>query len=177
MEGIYKISKDNKPVYVGQSRNMFRRWMDHERGKYPSPEYKYEVLEECSENLSKREQYWISEYNLIEEGDNKKEPDPMYSYVLRQKKLRIRNLKRLDRLYSTFKGKACPCGQNEPEVLQYYPHHQQIKSAVMRHGKDSKEVKLAGGLAALSRVVCANCFARLWDAKFRKEDIPFYLKP
>lgn len=81
MIGIYKIeNKLNHKVYIGQSKNIEKRWKSHKSNAfYPNKEYgkalyrafrKYgienflfEVIEECSlEQLAEREAYYIRYY-------------------------------------------------------------------------------------------------------------------
>lgn len=83
--GIYKIVSPNNRVYIGQSRNIYKRW-----GSYKSPKtikqprlyssilkygienHIFEVIEECEiEQLNIRERYWQEFYNVMsEEGLN-----------------------------------------------------------------------------------------------------------
>lgn len=81
MIGIYKIeNKLTREVYIGQSRDIERRWQQHRDNhvaktkvrKYPLyrdmrhygiENFSFEVLEECSEfMLNEREEYWIAHY-------------------------------------------------------------------------------------------------------------------
>jgi group I intron endonuclease len=93
--GIYKITNtENGMVYVGQSRNVKKRWAEHKRGlrkgthendklqkaynKYGDKSFVYEVIETCSiEELNEKEIFWCNElqaldrnkgYNLGEAG-------------------------------------------------------------------------------------------------------------
>lgn len=76
--GVYKIENIiNKKIYIGQSKNIYKRWYSH-RSDYKNKDYPiyqamrkygiknfiFSIIEECSiENLSDREDYWISYYN------------------------------------------------------------------------------------------------------------------
>ena len=74
MLGIYLISEteNGRPVYVGQSRDITRRWRVHCRQKYPNDNYSYSVLEECSiEMLDEREEYWIAKMDTHKNGNNR----------------------------------------------------------------------------------------------------------
>lgn len=81
MIGIYKIeNKLTKEVYIGQSRNIKRRWLQHKNNylarakirKYPLyrdmrrygiDNFSFEIIEECNEfMLDERERYWIDYY-------------------------------------------------------------------------------------------------------------------
>lgn len=78
MIGIYKITnKVNNHCYIGQSRNIEKRWNNHiyhDKSKNEYPLYRafkkygidnftFEILEECSLNeLNKKEQYYIKIY-------------------------------------------------------------------------------------------------------------------
>ena len=78
MIGIYKITnKINNHSYIGQSRNIEKRWSNHiyhdkSRDEYPLyrafkkyglENFNFEILEECSLNkLNEREQYYINFY-------------------------------------------------------------------------------------------------------------------
>lgn len=91
MIGIYKITnKINGKKYIGQSKNIERRFKDHklykrERNiplkraleKYGVVNFNYEVIELCQlEELDEKEVYWIAkekpEYNLCEGGKGNK---------------------------------------------------------------------------------------------------------
>jgi hypothetical protein len=82
--GIYQITnKVNGKFYIGQSRNISKRWRQHtggldkpdplSRGSYPLraaflkyglEQFEFEVIEQCSESqLLTREAFWISERN------------------------------------------------------------------------------------------------------------------
>lgn len=78
MTGIYKIvNLINNKVYIGQSKNISRRWGDHRRRyktedcsiyrairKYGIENFSFEVIEECDiEQLNEREIYWIQYYD------------------------------------------------------------------------------------------------------------------
>ena len=73
MIGIYKITNPNGKVYVGQSKNIKRRWIEYNKlrrcknqiklynsfQKYNPENHKFELIEECSiEQLNEREIYW-----------------------------------------------------------------------------------------------------------------------
>lgn len=86
--GIYKITNTiNGKCYIGQSRNIEKRWIEHKNRPYNKKDKSYnypfyrairqyglknftfEVLEECSiEELNEREKYWISVYNSFDKN-------------------------------------------------------------------------------------------------------------
>lgn len=83
MIGIYKITNPNGKVYVGQSKNIKRRWIEYNKlrrcknqiklynsfQKYNPENHKFELIEECSiEQLNEREIYWGQHYNVL--GEN-----------------------------------------------------------------------------------------------------------
>jgi len=82
--GIYKITNPKGLIYIGQSVNIKKRWAVYNRmrckgqphlynsfKKYGVGNHIFEIIEECSpNNLLKREQYWIENYNSIKEGMN-----------------------------------------------------------------------------------------------------------
>lgn len=82
MIGIYKITnKLNNKVYIGQSNNVLRRLNEHKRQRKVDIDsyinvlgvdnFEFEILEECSkEELDKKEQQYIKQYNSIEDGYN-----------------------------------------------------------------------------------------------------------
>jgi len=90
MTGIYKITNLlNGLVYVGQSINIDKRWMNHKNNgfnpnskdyniplyqdfrKYGLEHFAFEVIEEClQEELNDKEQYWIEYYNSFFNGYN-----------------------------------------------------------------------------------------------------------
>ena len=73
MIGIYVIkNKKGVPVYVGQSKGIFRRWATHELNDYPSTKYTYEILETCERHeLISKEKKWITQLDTYHNGDNK----------------------------------------------------------------------------------------------------------
>ena len=100
--GIYQIvNQVNGKSYIGQSRNIEKRWRQHKFGlnretalqqgsyplrsaflKYGLIKFKFEIIEECSENdLLIREQYWIDKIkpkyncNIWTPSRNKKSVD------------------------------------------------------------------------------------------------------
>lgn len=83
MIGIYKATNIiNGKVYIGQSKDIYKRWNDHRTRpfnpnrddyncvfyrairKYGIDNFNFEVIEKCSEiELNTKEKYWIKEYN------------------------------------------------------------------------------------------------------------------
>ena len=86
MIGIYKITSPTNKIYIGQSRDIKRRWkyyysniitikqhikLHHSILKYGVKNHKFEVIEECNiEQLDEREIYWINYYDSIKQGLN-----------------------------------------------------------------------------------------------------------
>lgn len=90
MCGIYKITNNiNGKIYIGQSHYIEARWESHKRNafyknsssydfalyramrKYGIENFSFEIIEECqSEELNKREKYWIDFYNSYKQGYN-----------------------------------------------------------------------------------------------------------
>lgn len=87
--GIYKITNTiNNKCYIGLSKNLEKRIKQHEKNslslsqqsmkklywavsEYGRDNFKIEILEKClPENLAKRENYWIKEFNSYEDGYN-----------------------------------------------------------------------------------------------------------
>jgi group I intron endonuclease len=82
--GIYKITSPSGRIYIGQSRDMDRRWIEYSskdcKGqiklnrsfkKYGVEAHVFEVIEECEfEQLNSRERYWQDFYNCMEDGLN-----------------------------------------------------------------------------------------------------------
>ena len=75
----------------------------------------------------------------------------------------------------TFKDEICSCGESEPEVLSWYPHHATIHSHHIRWGPNTQQRIIADGLIGKSRVICANCERRIEHARLMHEDLPFHL--
>lgn len=92
MVGIYKFeNKINHRIYIGQSKNIERRYKDHlnraknnHQGnsefnsplhcairKYGIENFNFSIVEECSEKeLNEKEKYWISYYDSYNNGYN-----------------------------------------------------------------------------------------------------------
>ena len=160
MKGIYGIFKDDKPVYVGQSVNIYSRWGAH-LDNYPYEIYEYRVLELCDDNsIREREQHWIEKMNTLLEGDNKanavrqveqrhKPPLPYPSIRYPQRRISLLN---------TFNGRSCEvCGETTLRYLVWWPHWNRIKQYYMRYGKRCIERTWAQGLIDDSFSVCCNC--------------------
>lgn len=77
MIGIYKITSPTGKIYIGQSIDIERRWLDHKScyekfplqnsiKKHGFENHKFEIKEECSiELLNERERYWQEFYNVL----------------------------------------------------------------------------------------------------------------
>ncbi len=81
--GIYKITNPKGKIYIGQSKNIYRRFKQYKRlnispvklkyslQKYGWEQHIFEIIEECNpEQLNEREIYWIKYYNSVELGLN-----------------------------------------------------------------------------------------------------------
>lgn len=114
MVGIYKITNNiNNHCYIGQSRNIEKRWYNHKNDstnqnsekynyplycgfrKYGIRNFTFEVLEECSiEELNEKEKYWIEyykpKYNQTSGGDYRIVPQKLtYEQVQEIQKILI----------------------------------------------------------------------------------------
>ena len=159
MIGIYVIKKDDAPVYVGQSENIYQRWSTHESKAYPTSEYKFEVVELCSiDLLDEREKYYITKFDTYYNGENR---------TGKQRRVMTKKRERAERdsgrrmwLRNTMQDYICQCGEAELVCLEWYPHHQKIKGLVMRHGAKTKQRKEAIKLIEESTPLCHNCAAK-----------------
>lgn len=84
MIGIYRIINPSGKSYIGQSKNIERRWKAYYSLKckgqprlynslkeYGVDRHKFEIVEKCKEeDLYKREYYYIQQYNSFKEGLN-----------------------------------------------------------------------------------------------------------
>jgi group I intron endonuclease len=84
MIGIYKITNPEKEIYIGQSTNIEKRFETYKKHyckeqtklyeslkKYGWFYHSFEIIEECKEEeLNKKEQYWIKQYNCVLNGMN-----------------------------------------------------------------------------------------------------------
>lgn len=91
ISGIYCITNQiNGKVYIGLSKDCYRRWNDHKDGarnhrrkededkplykamrKYGIENFTFEIIEQCDESLLKeREIYWIEQYDSYRTGYN-----------------------------------------------------------------------------------------------------------
>lgn len=92
--GIYKITNSiNNKCYIGQSRNIEKRWSDHKYSnldyslyrafrKYGIQNFTFEIIEECPiDDLNPKEAYWIRyyrpDYNQTLGGDFKIVPQKL----------------------------------------------------------------------------------------------------
>lgn len=89
MIGIYKIVSPSGKVYIGQSRNIEKRFKNYQNGgkwiseqrklynslnKYGSENHQYIIQEECIEDIiNEREIYWIKHYDAVKQGLNIKD--------------------------------------------------------------------------------------------------------
>lgn len=79
MTGIYKITNPSGKIYIGQSVDIKRRFIDYKKSlkkqqirlynsikKYGYENHIFEVVEECNiESLNERERYWQDFYNVL----------------------------------------------------------------------------------------------------------------
>jgi group I intron endonuclease len=86
MTGIYKITNQNKRVYIGQSVNINKRFTSYKNMnkknqfqtklhrsfiKYGVENHIFEIIEECDiELLNERERYWQDYYDVLNNGLN-----------------------------------------------------------------------------------------------------------
>ena len=84
--GIYKITSPSGRVYVGESKNVTKRWKIYKKLrcksqtklynsflKYGTKEHTFDIIEECLyENLLCRERYWQDYYDVLNGGLNLK---------------------------------------------------------------------------------------------------------
>lgn len=82
--GIYKITSPSGKIYIGQSKDIKKRWSQYRRldckrqfkiynslKKYGVKNHCFEVIQECEEVfLSHIERYWQEYYNCVEQGLN-----------------------------------------------------------------------------------------------------------
>jgi group I intron endonuclease len=75
--GIYKIkNKTDNKIYIGQAKDIEKRWKTHKRTKYPEDLFSYEILMECDlEQLNFWEIAWITSENACD-------PDVGYNKAL-----------------------------------------------------------------------------------------------
>lgn len=71
--GIYRITnKEDGKIYIGQAKNIEKRWKTHKKAKFPEDFFIYEILMECDiEQLSFWEIAWITSERSAEFGYNK----------------------------------------------------------------------------------------------------------
>jgi len=63
---------------------------------------------------------------------------------------------------------TCPCGEQQPHRLMFYPHHKKIRHLNLRYGlKHSRRIEL-DYLMSESSVMCWNC------ASDQKEDLGMF---
>jgi len=84
MIGIYKITSPTGKIYIGQSKNIPKRFKEYDKLqcklqivlyrsflKYGVENHLFEIIEICDfEKLNKRERYWQDFFNVLNEGLN-----------------------------------------------------------------------------------------------------------
>lgn len=171
MVGIYKITNQvNGKVYIGQSVNIKRRWIEHKSNanigkksalyddirKFGFEKFTLDIIEECEkEELNEREIYWIAFYssNNPEVGYNKNKGGngEIYDY---------------EKIYLKWKeGKTCKEIEKELQcnsetitrALRYYGiTEKENKSRIMNKNafvalsEDGKPLKVFYGMKAIS---------------------------
>lgn len=116
MVGIYKIENNiNHKIYIGQSKNIERRWKDHRSRiyyeannnlplyrafrKYGIDNFSFKVVEQClSEELDKKEKEYIQKFNSIAPNGYNVTPGGSSSYP---QKLTIEQVKEIKKLLKT----------------------------------------------------------------------------
>ena len=94
--GIYMIrNKKTGQIYIGQSKNIEKRWLQHnnisdidfDMRKYGIDEFSFVVLEELDtyKERLEREKYWINYWNSRENLYNKTGVDELMSHDLQNK--------------------------------------------------------------------------------------------
>ena len=75
--GIYKITnKEDGKIYIGQAKDIEKRWRRHKRTKYPEDKFTYEIIMECTaEQMNFWEIAWIASENACD-------PDVGYNQAL-----------------------------------------------------------------------------------------------
>ena len=66
--GIYKITnKEDGKIYIGQAKDLEKRWETHRKTKYPEDQFTYEIIMECDlEQLNFWEIAWITSENACD---------------------------------------------------------------------------------------------------------------
>lgn len=124
--GIYKIiNLLNGHIYIGQSKNIYKRYHQHHKYEYKNEQrsdfhlyqamrkyglhnFMIEVVELCSEDiLDEREQYWIQYYNSFKEGYNMTEGGQNFSSNIFSEETKNKRKQTLE-LNSSLKGENHP---------------------------------------------------------------------
>lgn len=78
--GIYRVVSPSGKIYVGQSKNIYKRWEDYRKHscknqsrlynslkKYEHSKHLFEIVEQCRiEDLNNRERYWQNYYRVTD---------------------------------------------------------------------------------------------------------------
>jgi len=146
MIGIYKITSPSKKVYIGQSVNIKRRFLDYKKSlkkqqiklfnsikKYGYENHTFEVIEECNiELLNERERYWQDFYNCVENGLNCRLTKTNDKSGILSKET-IEKLKNKD--FSYLKGNSF-----RKDILHTEEIKQQIKNTLIKNSKKDNYV-------------------------------------
>lgn len=150
--GIYKITSPSGKVYIGQSRNIKKRWYVYEKEKaynqirlhrsflkYSIEHHIFEIIEKCSiEVLNERERYWQDFYDVIgPNGLNCRLTDPEGSPILFKENIK-------DSLSNSKKGELNPMFGKKGKLHPWYgrKHTEESKllmSKALQGRKFSKE--------------------------------------
>ena len=110
MIGIYKIVNIKNKVYIGQSTNIEKRFIQYKNilgsksqtklynsfKKYNIKNHLFEIIEECpAELLNDRERYWQDYYNVLKNGLNCRltKSNDKSGLISKESKTKIRNAK------------------------------------------------------------------------------------
>lgn len=194
--GIYQIkNKINKKSYIGQSRNIEKRWTDHKccRKKYPLylafekygiKNFDFSILEECSvEKLNEREKYYIEkehpEYNQTEGGDYQIVPQKLaddkwkeiQNILINDVDGEISHVK-LAQLYGVNKDtiRDINVGRTWHDSNLNYPLHISKFDPKRRHNEKSKCPICGEFKSKQSSKLCRKCYLNLLSKKRIKKE-------
>ena len=200
MIGIYKFTNlINGKIYIGQSRNIERRYKDHLNRaknnfasnneyntlihkairKYGIKNFSFEILEECSiEELNNKEEYWINYYNSFSEkgynlnsGGNQNEQSRKFddAFIEKIQYLLQNTTKTYDEIHNEYNISTGRISEINTGKLNF---NENLSYPLRKKEKKYNTCKNCGKIIDKKAILCVKCFniaRRIVDRPEREE--------